>query len=140
MGMSTPSNPYRGFRFPAEIINQAIWLYHCFSLSLRDVELILAARGVVVSYETIREWSLRFGRAYAKTLKQRRPQPGDKWFLDEVFVRIRGKLHYLWRAVDQHGNVLDVLVAEPAQHEGGQALLPQGAEGFVLRAEGDCDR
>jgi putative transposase len=85
-------------------------LYHCFSLSLRDVELILAARGVVVSYETIREWSLRFGRTYAKTLEQRRPQPGDKWFLDEVFVRIRGRLHYLWRAVDQHENVLDVLV------------------------------
>ena len=108
--MSTTSNPYRGFRFPAEIINQAVWLYHCFSLSLREVELILAARGVVVSYETIREWSLRFGRAYAKSLRQRRPQPGDKWFLDEVFVRIRGKLHYLWRAIDQHGNVLDVLV------------------------------
>jgi putative transposase len=95
---------------PAEIINQAVWLYHCFSLSLREVELILAARGIVVSYETIREWSLRFGRAYARSLKRRRPQPGDKWFLDEVFVRIRGKLHYLWRAVDQHGNVLDVLV------------------------------
>ena len=65
--MSTTSNPYRGFRFPAEIINQAVWLYHCFSLSLREVELILAARGIVVSYETIREWSLRFGRTYAKT-------------------------------------------------------------------------
>ena len=64
----------------------------------------------MVSYETIRAWSLRFGRTYAKALKRRRPQPGDKWFLDEVFVRIRGKLHYLWRAVDQHGNVLDVLV------------------------------
>jgi putative transposase len=110
--MSTTSNPYRGFRFPADIINQAVWLYHCFSLSLslREVELILAARGIVVSYETIRECSLRFGRAYANSLKRRRPQPGDKWFLDEVFVRIRGKLHYLWRAVDQHGNVLDVLV------------------------------
>jgi putative transposase len=109
-GMSTTSNPYRGFRFPAEIINQAVWLYHCFSLSLREVELILAARGIVVSYETIREWSLRFGRTYAKTLKWRRPKSGDKWFLDEVFVRIQGKLHYLWRAVDQYGNVLDVLV------------------------------
>ena len=108
--MSTTSNPYRGYRFPAEIINQAVWLYHCFSLSLREVELILAARGVVVSYETICEWSLRFGRIHAKTLKRRRPKPGDKWFLDEVFVRIRGKLHYRWRAVDQHGNVLDVLV------------------------------
>jgi putative transposase len=108
--MSTPSDPYRGFRYPAEIINQAVWLYHCFSLSLREVELILVARGIVVSYETIREWSLRFGGTYAKTLKQRRPQPGDKWFLDEVFVRIRGKLHYLWRAINQHGNVLDVLI------------------------------
>jgi putative transposase len=109
-GMSTTSNPYRGFRFPAEIINQAVWLYHCFSLSLREVELILAARGIVVSYETIREWSLRFGRTYAKTLKRRLPKLGDKWFLDEVFVRIRGKLHYLWRTGAQHGNVLDVLV------------------------------
>src|SRR3712207_1969029 len=108
--MRTTSNPYRGFRYPAEIINQAVWLYHCFSLSLRAVELILAERGIVVSYETIRAWSLRFGRTYAETLRRRRPQPGDKWFLDEVFVRIRGKLHHLWRAVDQHGNVLDVLV------------------------------
>jgi putative transposase len=81
--MSTTSNPYRGFRFPADIINQAVWLYHCFSLSLREVELILAARGIVVSYETIRECSLRFGRAYANSLK-RRLQPGDKWFLDGV--------------------------------------------------------
>jgi putative transposase len=108
--MSTPSNSYQGFRYPAEIINQAVWLYHCFSLSLREVELILATRGIVVSYEAIRAWSLRFGPTYAKTLRRRRPQAGDKWFLDEVFVRIRGKLHYLWRAVDQHGNVLDVLV------------------------------
>ena len=108
--MSSPSPLYRGFRFPAEIIEHAVWLYHCFSLSLREVELILAARGIEVSYETIRDWGLRFGRAFANTLKRRRPRPGDKWFLDEVFVRIRGKVHYLWRAVDQDGNVLDVLV------------------------------
>ena len=81
--MSTTPNPYRGFRFPAEVINQAVWLYHCFSLSLREVELILATRGIVVSYETIRGWSLRFGRTYANSLKRRRPQTGDKWFLDE---------------------------------------------------------
>jgi putative transposase len=92
------------------IIEQAIWLYHCFSLSLRDVEMILAARGVVVSYETVRDWSIRFGRLFAKALKRRRPRPGDKWFMDEVFIRIRGKLHYVWRAVDQDGNVLDILV------------------------------
>jgi len=107
--MNSP-NPYRGFRYPAEVIQHAVWLYHCFSLSLRDVELILAARGIVVSYESIREWGLRFGRLFANELKRRRPRPGDKWFMDEVFIRIRGKLHYLWRAVDQDGNVLDILV------------------------------
>lgn len=108
--MSTMSNSYRGFRFPAEIINQAVWLYHCFSLSLREVELILAARGIVVGNETIRAWSLRFGWTYVNSLKRRRTQSGDKWFLDEVFVRIQGELYYLWRAIDQHGNVLDALV------------------------------
>jgi putative transposase len=71
--------------------------------------LFLAARGVVVSYETIREWGLRFGRLFANSLKRRRPRLGDNWHLDEVFVRIRGKLHYLWRAIDQHGYVLDIL-------------------------------
>jgi putative transposase len=103
--MKTEPSAYRGFRFPAEIIAHAVWLYHCFSLSLREVELILAQRGIVVSYESIRAWGLRFGRLFANTLKRRRPRPGDKWHLDEVFLRIRGKLHYLWRAVDQHGTV-----------------------------------
>ena len=108
--MRTTPDPYHGFRFPAEITSHAVWLYHCFSLSLREVELILAQRGIVVSYESIRAWGLRFGRGFANALKRRRPRPGDKWHLDEVFIRIRGKLHYLWRAVDQHGTVLDVLV------------------------------
>ena len=108
--MTTAPNPYRGFRFPAEVIEHAVWLYHGFSLSLRDVETILAARGIVVSYESIRDWGLRFGRLFANALKRRRPRPGDKWHLDEVFIRIRGKLHYLWRAVDQDGHVLDILV------------------------------
>src|SRR5258708_3570707 len=101
---------YRRHRFPPEVIHHAVWLYHCFSLSLRDVELILAARGIVVSYESIREWGLRFGRLFANMLKRRRPQTGDKWYMDEVFIRIRGKQHYLWRAVDQDGNLLDILV------------------------------
>ena len=108
--MTISPNPYRGFRFPPAVIEHAVWLYHCFSLSLRDVELILAARGIVVSYESIREWGLRFGRIFANALKRRRPQPGDKWYMDEVFIRIRGEQHYLWRAVDQDGNVLDILV------------------------------
>jgi putative transposase len=86
LGMTSSPNPYRGFRFPAEIIEHAVWLYHCFSLSLRDVELILAARGVVVSYESIREWGLRFGRLFANALKRRRPRPGDKWHMDEVLI------------------------------------------------------
>lgn len=108
--MKTEPSPYHGFRFPAEIISHAVWLYHCFSLSLREVETILARRGMVVSYESIRAWGLRFGRAFATALKRRRPRPGAKWHLDEVFIRIRGKPHYLWRAVDQHGTVLDILV------------------------------
>jgi len=108
--MRTTPDPYRGFRFPAEIIAHAVWLYHCFSLSLRDVETLLAQRGIVVSYESIHAWGLRFGRVFANALKRRRPQPGDKWHLDEVFLRIDGKVHYLWRAVDQHGTVLDILV------------------------------
>src|SRR3954453_4649809 len=89
--MRTMPDPYRGFRFPAEIIAHAVWLYHCFNLSLREVETILAERGVVVSHESIRAWGLRFGRAFANALKERRPRPGDKWHLDKFFIRIRGK-------------------------------------------------
>ncbi len=103
---------YPRHRFPAEIISHAVWLYHVFSLSLRDVELILAERGIVVTHESIRHWCLKFGSDFARKLRRRRPQPGDTWHLDEVFIRIRGVLHYLWRAVDQHGVVLDILVQD----------------------------
>ena len=81
-----------------------------FSLSLRDVELIVAERGVDIAYETIRRWCKKFGANFADCLRRRRPQPGDKWHLDEVFIRIQGVQHYLWRAVDQNGVVLDILV------------------------------
>jgi putative transposase len=101
---------YTGYRFPAEIISHAVWLYFRFSLSYRDVEQLLAARGIVVTYETIRQWCQKFGQQYANHLRRRRAQTGDKWHLDEVFLKINGKLHYLWRAVDQYGNVLDILV------------------------------
>src|ERR1700744_5567144 len=97
-------------RFPAEIISHAVWLYHVFSLSLRDVELILAERGVVVSYETVRRWCRKFAASFADRLRRRRPRPGDKWYMDEVFIRFQGVQHYLWRAVDQDGVVLDILV------------------------------
>ena len=103
---------YPRHRFPAEIISHAVWLYHVFGLSLRDVELILAERGIVVTHESIRHWCLKFGSGFARKLRRRRPQPGDTWHLDEVFIRIRGVLHYLWRAVDQDGVVLDILVQD----------------------------
>jgi len=108
--MKSPPDPHYRHRFPAEIISQAVWLYHVFSLSLRDVELILAERGVAVSYETVRRWCKKFATSFADSLRQRRPRPGDKWHLDEVFIRIQGLQHYLWRAVDQDGVVLDILV------------------------------
>src|SRR5690348_14700813 len=110
--MSSDLTTYPGHRFPAEIISHAVWLYHVFSLSLRDVELILAERGIMVTHESIRCWCQRFGADFARRLRRRRPKPGDAWHLDEVLLRINGELHYLWRAVDQHGVVLDILVQE----------------------------
>ncbi|PWI04553.1 IS6 family transposase [Streptomyces sp. NWU339] len=106
--MDAPS--YRGFRFPPEIIAHCVWLYHRFALSLRDVEELMLERGIEVSYETIHQWTRRFGLAYANALRRRRPKPGDTWHLDEVFVKIQGRQRYLWRAVDADGNVLDILV------------------------------
>ncbi len=87
-----------------------VWLYFRFSLSFRDIEELMASRGIVVTYETIRQWTLRFGQQYAAELRRRQPRRGDKWHLDEVVLTIKGKHHYLWRAVDQDGHVLDVLV------------------------------
>jgi putative transposase len=110
MKTNTTSADYKGFRFPPEIISHAVWLYVRFSLSFRDVEQLLAQRGIVVTYETVRQWCLKFGQSYANELRRRRPRCGDKWYLDEVVLLIRGKKHYLWRAVDQDGNVLDILV------------------------------
>jgi putative transposase len=103
---TNPTAPnYKGFRFPSEIISHAVWLYFRFSLSFRDVEEILAQRGIVVTYETVRQWCLKFGQSSANELRRRRPRCGDKWYMDEMVLTIRGKEHYLWRAVDQDGNV-----------------------------------
>ena len=106
------TNPlYHGYRFSPEIISHAVWLYHRFCLSLRDVEDLLAERGIVVSYETIRHWCSKFGPTYARTIRKRRGTLGDTWYLDEVYiVTVRGEQRYLWRAVDQDGDVLDILV------------------------------
>ena len=108
MKRDTPS--YHGYRFPPEIISHAVWLYHRFGVSFRDVEDLLAQRGITVSYEAIRLWCLTFGSAYARRLKRRQGRLGDIWHLDEVFVTIQGQPRYLWRAVDQDGDVLDILV------------------------------
>jgi putative transposase len=110
--MSPNLAAYPGHRFPAELISHAVWLYHVFSLSLRDVELILAERGITVTHESIRCWCQKFGADFARKLRRRRAKPGDTWHMDEVFLRINGELHYLWRAVDQHGVVLDILVQD----------------------------
>jgi len=108
--MKNTKSIYYGYRFPAEIISHAVWLCHRFCLSYRDVEDLLAERGIKVSYETIRQWCDNFGPYYANTLKKREGRSGDSWFLDEVFVRILGEVHYLWRAVDQDGDTIDILV------------------------------
>jgi putative transposase len=110
MNPTAPTNPYKRHRFPAEIISHCIWLYFRFCLSYRDVEELMAARGVILTYEAVRYWCRKFGQVYANQLRRQRPRPGDKWHLDEVFLTIRGERHYLWRAVDQDGYVLDILV------------------------------
>ena len=108
--MNSKAPSYRGYRFPPEIIGHAVWLYHRFCLSFRDVEDLLAQRGITVSYEAIRLWCLKFGPEYARILKRREGRLGDTWHLDEVFVTIQGEWQYLWRAVDQDGDVIDILV------------------------------
>src|SRR5262249_58362535 len=100
---------YKGFRFPVEIISHGVWLYHRFPLGFREVREMMLERGIVVSHETIRQWCAKFGQTYANGLRRRRARPGDKWHLDEVYIKIAGKTHYLWRAEDQHRSVLDIL-------------------------------
>ena len=101
---------YSGYRFPPEIIQRSIWLYLRFTLSLRDVEDLLAERGITVSYETVRRWVNHFGPMIASDLRKRRPRPHSTWHLDEVYLKIDGRMVYLWRAVDAEGEILDVMV------------------------------
>jgi putative transposase len=110
MNMRPPTNLYKRHRFPAEIISHGVWLYFRFCLSYRDVEELMAARGVILTYEAVRYWCRKFGQMYANLWRHRRPRPGDQWHLDEVFLSINGERHYLWRAVDQDGHWLDILV------------------------------
>ena len=110
--MSIPTNMPRlkGYRYPREIIAYAVWAYHRLALSTADVEDLLAARGVIVSRETVRLWVNRFGRHFADCIRRDRPQPNDKWHIDEVVITICGKRHWLWRAIDANGDVLDILL------------------------------
>ncbi|MCY4535227.1 MAG: IS6 family transposase [Bryobacterales bacterium] len=101
---------YRGHLFAPEIISHAVWLCHRFTLSFRDVENLLALRGVTVSYEAIRLWCRKFGPTFARNLRRRHGRLGDAWHVDKAFVTIRGQRRYLWRAVDQNGDILDILV------------------------------
>jgi putative transposase len=108
--MKTTASNYRGYRFPPEVISHGVWLYHRFCLSFRDVQDLLAKRGITVTHETIRQWCRKYGPEYARKLKRRQGRLGDVWHLDEVFVKIGGERKYLWRAVDQDGDVIDILV------------------------------
>src|SRR3954453_17882064 len=122
--MTTPRDPlYAGYRYPAELISYAVWLYFRFPFSLRMVEEMLAARGISVTYETIRQWGLKFGREFANRIRRRAPCRGDKWHLDEVVITIAGEKYWLWRAVDQEGFVLDVLVQSRRDKKAAKRLL-----------------
>src|SRR5215204_5011846 len=116
-------SPYAGYRFPGEIISHAVWLYFRFPLSLRMVEELLAARGITVSHETVRQWARKLGQGFANQIRHRLPRAGDKWHLDEVEVTIAGQKHWLWRAVDQTGMVLDVLVQSRRDKRAAERLL-----------------
>lgn len=110
-------------RFPPELISHAVWLYARFTLSFRDVEDLLAERGLDVSYETVRRWFLKFGNGIARNLKIDRPTPSDHWHLDEMVIVIRGKRHWLWRAVDNEGTVLDFLVQSRRNTQAAKKLM-----------------
>ena len=127
---------YRRHRFPVEIIQHAVWLYFRFPLSFRDVEDMLAERGIDVSYETVRRWSVKFGLAYARRLRRSHPPADMRWHLDEMFVSINGKTMYLWRAVDCEGEVLDVLVQSRRNKKAALKLMRKllKAQGFAPTA------
>src|SRR5918992_2809259 len=123
MSSLSAKSPYAGYRFPPEVISHAVWLYFRFPLSLRMVEEMLAARGIIVSHESVRQWERKFGQDFANRIRRRLPAAGDKWHLDEVVLKIAGKKHWLWRAVDQDGIVLDILVQSRRDKRAAKRLL-----------------
>jgi len=133
--MRTSVSLYHPHRFPAEIISHCVWLYFRFAFNFRDVEEMLAMRGVILTYETVREWCL----TYANDLRRRSPRPGDRWHLDEVSLKINGRIHYLWRAVDQDGDVLDILV-QAKEIRNRQEDLSQALKRITLCSASDHHR
>jgi len=132
--MSTVRDPlYRRHRFPPEVISYAVWFYFRFPLSLRMVEEMLAGRGICVTYETVRQWGKKFGKTFSDRLRKRAPARGDKWHMDEVVVSIAGEQHWLWRAVDQNGFVLDVLVQRRRDAHAAQRLMKKLLKSAVTR-------
>jgi putative transposase len=124
-----PSPLYKRHRFPGELISHAVWLYFRFLLSYRDVEELLAERGIAVSYETVRQWCRKFGLTFADGVRRRRPRPGDKWHLDEMQLKSNGRKLWLWRAVDQQGVVLDILVQARRNQEAAEVFLRRVLDG-----------
>jgi len=123
MPMQTEKTSYKRHRFPPQIIAHSVWLYVRFNLSLREVEELMLERGVDVSYETIRRWTVKFGPLIAHVLRRRQPRPGDVWHLDEVVVKIAGRSYWLWRAVDQHGVVLEEILQSKRNKRAAKRLL-----------------
>lgn len=121
--MNSSPISYKRHRFPPQIIAHAVWLYARFNLSLREVEEMLLQRGIDASYETVRRWVIKFGPVIARNLRQRQRRPGDVWHLDEVVVKISGRKYWLWRAVDQHGVVLDEILQPKRDKRAAKRLL-----------------
>src|SRR5271170_7140005 len=131
--MPTARDPlYQRHRFPPEVISHAVWLYFRFPLSLRMVEEMLATRGISVTYETVRQWGKKFGKAFADQIRQRAPARGDKWHMDEVVISIAGEPHWLWRAVDQNGIVLDVLVQRRRDTRAAQRFMKRLLKSAII--------
>jgi len=135
--MKSGRSRYHGHSFPPEIISYAVWAYHRFSLSFRDAEDLLAERRILVSYEAIRRWCRKLGPDYAKRLKKKQGRLGNTWYLDEVFVKINGQQQYLWRAVDQDGDVIDILLQSRRDQSAAERFLlrlvrGQGKEPFRI--------
>jgi putative transposase len=133
--MTSARSRYTGHRFPPEIISHVVWLYFRFPLSLRMIEEMLAARGIIISHETVRQWARKFGQAFANQIRRRLPRPGDTWHLDEVVITIAGEKHWSWRAVDQDGIVLDVLVQGRRDQRAAKRLLRK-----LLKRQGRAPR